>query len=120
MIFDLEKDKTIKAYQPVSSGVTSVVFTKDCLRAYICDEDGALTSMDVRSYENPRQDFKVVKKYEQIGSYATKHICLTNCETNLLIGSRYYLRVFNIEKSKIIKEFKMGDYIVEMKLINDG
>ena len=28
--------------------------------------------------------------------------------------------VFVIEKSKIIKEFKMGDYIIEMNLINDG
>ena len=119
-IFDLEQDKIVKVFQALHSGIYSITFTKDCQQAYISDDDGNLKTMMLRSDANPGQDFKFTKDFKQIGSYATKNICLTDDEKNQIVGSRYYVRVVNIEKGDVTKEFKISEEIRELKLIGDG
>ena len=119
-IFDIQKDKTLKNIQALSSSICSVAFTQDNQSAFISDLGGKIKMIKWTPNATSENDFDFNKKTTQVGQCNTYNICLTRDDKNLLVGSDQLVSVYNIKTRNVTKEFKLNATVKGIKLIDDG
>ena len=121
-IFDLQKDKTLIVVE-LKEYISSVAFTKDNQSAFIGFLKGTIQLIKWKADANSEDDFDFSEEPIKV-LHSPLHvlwtICLTKDEKNLLCGKTQLLSILNIEKRKVIKEFKLTGKVEAITLIKDG
>ena len=118
-IFNIQKDKTLKNIQALSDTIFSVAFTQDNQSAFISDSSGKIKMIKWKSNASTEHDFDFDQNSTQVSNNLDQ-ICLTRNDKNLMVGSNGFLSVFNTRSRKLINQFKLNDFVLGIKLMNDG
>ena len=119
-IFDIQKYQTIQTIQIMQNYIHSVTFTKNNQGAYISDRSGNIKMIKWTPNASSEHDFDLTQNSTQLCMGYISEICLTKDEKNLLFGLPGLLGVFNTEIRNVTKEFILSDYVMGIKLVNDG
>ena len=117
LVIDIEKFIIIKLLHNLNGNINAISVTADSKYAYFCDSlEGNSGKLQLLCLETLEQ----IKDFGNFTEINTNQICLTKDEKNILMGSEFSIRVFNIEKGEIIKELTNIGGCQKIRLIDDG
>ena len=97
-----------------------MAFSRDNKSAFISCWNGYIKMIKWNLGANSENEFDFTEEPKKVGNRQTHSICLTKDEKYLLVGSDQLVSVFDTETREVTKEFKLTNYVKEIKLIEDG